>query len=137
MDKAKNMEVLRSMKFMQRKEEAKKRAMYEVEQTKDIERRVLSAQQSNRKRQREGPIIIHENTFPTSMYGYSRMKFHSKVDDVVDNQESAPKTGDAVEDALAALKGDNRDADEDHSSEEEREEEEEDESLDPTVVKRK
>ncbi|KAG5492960.1 hypothetical protein JKF63_01540 [Porcisia hertigi] len=93
MDKAKTLEVLRGMKFMQRKEEAKRRAAFEVSQREEIERELLQpglgrshtnggANESSSSAllgiRRGGPAratILYDDSFHTHIYQLSRCSF--------------------------------------------------------------
>lgn len=97
MDKAKTLEVLRGMKFMQRKEEAKRRALFEAEQREEIESRLAGGSSDDhggapasssegfshtaaschgRGGDQAGPTILYDLAFPTSAYALSRRVFH-------------------------------------------------------------
>ncbi|CAG9574516.1 conserved hypothetical protein [Leishmania major strain Friedlin] len=93
MDKAKTLEVLRGMKFMQRKEEAKRRAAFEVAQRDEIERQLLhpgtgssgasggvsdGGSSALRDRGGGGPVratVLYDDSFPTHAYSLSRRSF--------------------------------------------------------------
>ncbi|GET88888.1 hypothetical protein, conserved [Leishmania tarentolae] len=93
MDKAKTLEVLRGMKFMQRKEEAKRRAAFEVAQRDEIERHLLhpgggscgaSGGHSDGGSSAVvhpgggGPAratVLHDDSFPAHAYSLSRRRF--------------------------------------------------------------
>lgn len=98
------MEVLRGMKFMQRKEEAKRRTLYEHEQRDQTEHAVRVASGSSDgaeagKRRPKGPVIIYGHTVPTSAYTLGRRSFrqaHAAI--VVDDLLGAPVRSADVED---------------------------------------
>ncbi|KAG5478180.1 hypothetical protein CUR178_04894 [Leishmania enriettii] len=93
MDKAKTLEVLRGMKFMQRKEEAKRRAAFEVAQREQIERQLLHpgtgssgasrgtsdggsfALRPYRNGGQTRATVLYDDTFPAYAYGLSRRSF--------------------------------------------------------------
>ncbi|AYU79132.1 hypothetical protein, conserved [Leishmania donovani] len=93
MDKAKTLEMLRGMKFMQRKEEAKRRAAFEVAQRDEIERQLLhcgtgssgasggvsdGGSSALRDRGCDGPFratVLYDDSFPTHAYSLSRRSF--------------------------------------------------------------
>ncbi|KAI5688102.1 hypothetical protein MNV84_04138 [Leishmania braziliensis] len=93
MDKAKTLEVLRGMKFMQRKEEAKRRAAFEVAQREEIERQLLNPGTDSsgvsrgtsdggpselRHSRGDGPAratVLYDDSFPAQAYGLSRRSF--------------------------------------------------------------
>ncbi|KAG5500694.1 hypothetical protein JIQ42_04717 [Leishmania sp. Namibia] len=93
MDKAKTLEVLRGMKFMQRKEEAKRRAAFEVAQREQIERQLLHpgtgssgasggtsdggsfALRPYRSGGQARATVLYDDTFPAYAYGLSRRSF--------------------------------------------------------------
>lgn len=90
MDKAKTLEVLRGMKFMQRKEEAKRRATFEVAQRDEIERQLLrpggDAGSAGATGSRRGlaagtaaaptrATVLYDDSFPAHAYSFSRRSF--------------------------------------------------------------
>ncbi|KAG5503944.1 hypothetical protein GH5_04800 [Leishmania sp. Ghana 2012 LV757] len=93
MDKVKTLEVLRGMKFMQRKEEAKRRAAFEVAQREQIERQLLHpgtdssgvsggpsdggsfALRPYRSGGQARATVLYDDTFPAYAYGLSRRSF--------------------------------------------------------------
>ncbi|KAG5477702.1 hypothetical protein LSCM1_04998 [Leishmania martiniquensis] len=95
MDKAKTLEVLRGMKFMQRKEEAKRRAAFEVAQREEIERQLLhpsagnsgasgggsSAVGQDRGGGKSRVTVLYDDAFPARAYGMSRRRFTETVSD--------------------------------------------------------
>lgn len=81
MDKSKTLEVLRGMKFMQRKEEAKRRATFEVQQKEQVSR-ILDHHQAMKvdsengmQRSATGPTFLLDNSFPIASYQLSRRSF--------------------------------------------------------------
>jgi hypothetical protein len=96
MDKAKTLEVLRSMKFMQRKEEAKRRATFEVAQREEIERHLHADDSGNvaASGQRGGPAratLLYDDAVPASFYGLARRSFTDALGEpssVVEDKEA-------------------------------------------------
>ncbi|KPA79057.1 hypothetical protein ABB37_05590 [Leptomonas pyrrhocoris] len=82
MDKAKTLEVLRGMKFMQRKEEAKRRATFEVAQREEIEHHLHADSTSGTTaapgKRRGGPAratVLYDDALPSNLYGLARRSF--------------------------------------------------------------
>lgn len=93
MDKARTLEVLRGMKFMQRKEEAKRRATFEVAQREKIERQLhanggdnsgsgashltgSTADPTSIKRSGSArATVLYDDVFPTNFYRLARCAF--------------------------------------------------------------
>ncbi|KEG12477.1 hypothetical protein DQ04_01681070 [Trypanosoma grayi] len=91
MDKAKTLEVLRGMKFMQRKEETKRRELFEVDQQKQLEKRLRAAAGAMdgdptvplSHAQPAGKVsgfatIVYDNSFPRESYNLARRSFFRK-----------------------------------------------------------
>ncbi|SCU66391.1 uncharacterized protein TEOVI_000491100 [Trypanosoma equiperdum] len=99
MDKSKTMEILRSMKFMQRKEEAKRRELFEADQKRRMEERLHkpSAAGSGTSGAGDGSFvtpaingpstdtgrktatIFYDVNFPRELYSHSRLSFAAKA----------------------------------------------------------
>ncbi|CCW62489.1 unnamed protein product [Phytomonas sp. EM1] len=91
MDKSKAINVLRGMKFMQRKEEAKRRALYEIEQQNQIEQHLRELDAANEADLPSSapsatlppPIIIRNSPFPRSGYLMACRTFDFNPNEVV------------------------------------------------------
>ncbi|RNF26500.1 uncharacterized protein Tco025E_01205 [Trypanosoma conorhini] len=91
MDKSKTLEVLRGMKFMQRKEETKRRELFELDQQKRLEEQLQAASgagngvsgvsiaQSPLATKRCGATILYDTGFPRESYNFARRSFLRKV----------------------------------------------------------
>ncbi|CCW66073.1 unnamed protein product [Phytomonas sp. Hart1] len=92
MDKSKALNVLLKMKFMQRKEEAKRRALYESQQYDEIEDRLherttvvngeFPSSSSAHFATLQEPIILDNSSFPRSGYQYARRLFTTNTETI-------------------------------------------------------
>lgn len=71
MDKSKTVEFLRGMKFMQRKEEAKRREIFEVKRRDNLKAQTVSGGAAAESK----PTVIHYNSFRSAQYTLSRKSF--------------------------------------------------------------
>ncbi|KAK7195743.1 hypothetical protein NESM_000504900 [Novymonas esmeraldas] len=111
MDKSKTLEVLRGMKFMQRKEEAKRRATFEVAQRAELEQQFVHAGSGGDDSggvgaSTSGPrhvsgaaraIILYDDAFPMQGYGLSRRSFTDALDGSAGATALAPFGNGAIE----------------------------------------
>ncbi|KPI88938.1 hypothetical protein ABL78_1983 [Leptomonas seymouri] len=115
MDKAKTLEVLRGMKFMQRKEEAKRRATFEVAQREALERHLHnddSGSTAALSRKHSGPAratVLYDDAFPSSFYALSRRAFTdtlggpSSIETAEDGKERLEGVGCSSDSPMASL----------------------------------
>ncbi|ESL11066.1 hypothetical protein TRSC58_01193 [Trypanosoma rangeli SC58] len=109
MDKSKTLEVLRGMKFMQRKEETKRRELFEIDQQKQLEEQLqvasgaghatrgVSIGQSPLARKWRSATILYDTGFPRESYSFARRSFVHKVsasEKVADSNTAAGATDD-------------------------------------------
>lgn len=71
MNKSKTVEYLKGMKFMQRKEEVKRREMFEIKRREGLNEALGIANSDAVK----GPTILRDSQFPTIQYRLSRQSF--------------------------------------------------------------
>ena len=67
---------IRNMKFMQRKEEARRREVFDGQQREEMRHQALELTRgSNTERDRTGPTVLYENRFPTAEHVLGRRTF--------------------------------------------------------------